>query len=274
MKWHRCERYWREGLECPFRELEAHEEVSDDDDDERDEPLRFPPLLVPEKRKPQPPRMYDVIEVAEGILRDTPREFTVPDPVPEPPPEPPVVRPRPVPPGVPQPVPVGVPVPPDRGEPGGAPWVPPGPLRPAFRGFGVAQFGEALAEATVALAVGIAIPTGLGFIFSRIGQKVVPALSRLNPADQLGFVEGTVARYLSKAAAVLGGARLLGIPSSNREEPEKVPERFPFHRGHFVNFTEYLDGELRRPELQASDAPKSAVMGPPVDPITLNEDYE
>ena len=282
--WHRCDRFWKQGFDCPYREQEIHEEEKDDDDDPDDDlpihpvldpvPRSVPKVpepeeqregvMIPDRRKVEPPRTPDILEIAEAIVRDVPA-WVRPLPSPMPPPIP-VPEPVPVPAGIPQRAPA-FPVPePVTGQ------LPLPRLLPRFSGFNAANLGEALVSATIAAGVGTAMAVGMGWVFGR-GIASVPSLQGIGIRGELAFVEGTVARYLGKAAVILGAARMLGIPSSNKPEP--VKHDFPFHRGHFVNYTEYLDKELRRPELQGSgDEPKKAIYQSPANAITLDEDFE
>lgn len=104
MHWHRCRRWWRHGLECPFNSLVQHEEDDDDREDEDPDldpvpdPVREPRRIPDRERKDEiekpvgviPPgretgggprdrseEVEDAIAEAEKIIRE------VPKPIPE-----------------------------------------------------------------------------------------------------------------------------------------------------------------------------------------------
>ncbi len=286
MGWHRCDRFWKVGFDCPFRELVEHEEKRDEEDDPDDEapsppmlPERVPrpvrpvprevPVVIPARRRepPEPPATQDIIAVAEGIVRDVPDPWRAPEPVRLPEPAPPWGAPAP-PVRPPVRVPVGEPVAdPDEGY--GVPG-----LRPVFGGFTRTNLAESLVSATIAAGVGAAMGLVIP-LFAVVRAAPLPNVFKgIGIEAEKAFVEGVVARYMGKAALILGAARFLGIRSSNRPAEVEVKADFPFHRGHFINFTEYLDTELRRPELQGSgDGPKKAIYQSPKDAITLDEDF-
>lgn len=278
--WHRCERFWREGFDCPYRELVEHKDKREEDDPDDEEPVRVPvpvPVPVPgpepepvdelemvfeRKKTKDPPSTPDILKVAEEIVKAVPWPYLVP-PDREPVPAAVPAEPEPVP-AVPNPRPMPIP-----DAPGGAPRL------PVFGGWNPANAGSALVEATIAAGIGAGMAIAVPWLYGA-GRLLPEALRGIGIEGELAFVEGTVARYFGKAALIYGAARMLGIPSSNRpvEEDPSLVERFPFHRGHFVNFTEYLDSELRRPELQGtSDRAKDAVLRPPEGEVTLDEDF-
>lgn len=118
--WHRCERWWRLGLDCPFKERKEHEE---DEEDERqdDDDGGLPKIPVPGRTPARPkakgfPRALDI----PGTV---PFQLGFPFPIP-PPPEgtpmlpgfPPLPLPLPAPPPAPRPLP-GQPALPDPAAP-------------------------------------------------------------------------------------------------------------------------------------------------------------
>ncbi len=63
MAWHRCSRWWRAGVVCPFGGKRHPEEPEDDEDDDGDGiPVVPIPARVPRKR---PPKQMSVKKVAE-----------------------------------------------------------------------------------------------------------------------------------------------------------------------------------------------------------------
>lgn len=85
MDWHRCQRWTRLGLSCPFRRQEGHK---DDDDQGEPEPVPVAPpvpkLAPPAKREARAEVKGDIIRQAEEIVRTVPQPAPVPDPFPEP----------------------------------------------------------------------------------------------------------------------------------------------------------------------------------------------
>jgi len=95
--WHRCRRFWRENLQCPFHGIEPEEEEEEDDDEPQDVRLEF----VPEKNPftnnelevaptPTPQTFEDAVPVTAGVKRgkdllerNFEEELQIPDPDPD-----------------------------------------------------------------------------------------------------------------------------------------------------------------------------------------------
>lgn len=107
--WHRCERWYRQGLDCPFRAIEDDDPEFDDDD------LPLPPVALPARKRV--PLRKKQGRIGKGhpasYSEPLPVRTTVPLP-PPPPPVPPSPVPKRVP--VPRPVPPGVEPAPRPGE--------------------------------------------------------------------------------------------------------------------------------------------------------------
>lgn len=91
--WHRCLRWKRRGMDCPFAKLDEHPEEDGDEDEEREEPEGQPleprgvpvpeKLVPPEKEAKEEVEKPTVIEMAEAIVLELGGEpWWVPDPVP------------------------------------------------------------------------------------------------------------------------------------------------------------------------------------------------
>lgn len=64
--WHKCRRWWKRGIECPFSSMAFHEDDQPDDDVD-DDGIEVPPVAVPAKRKPPPKGLPPVQTMAEVI---------------------------------------------------------------------------------------------------------------------------------------------------------------------------------------------------------------
>ncbi len=119
--WHRCRRWWRRGLECPFTKMGMHD-PGDGGPEPEDEGFPFPRFAVPGRKKAPPKFGGGLLEASEPFLaklEDLYKEIaegtpklpgTPPEPFGLPPGRPPVPRPvrAPEPVRVPEPVRAGV----------------------------------------------------------------------------------------------------------------------------------------------------------------------
>lgn len=91
-RWHRCGRWWREGLECPYSSLAVHDEIQEDrEKDLDDEPDKDPKGIPADKIEEKKELDFDK-ELEEAIFRipdPVPRTFTGPFPDDAPWPNPP-----------------------------------------------------------------------------------------------------------------------------------------------------------------------------------------